>query len=58
MTSAVRSAVASGETATDLAAIGARAGYEPMLTAGLNLVARGETSRCELERVFGLGDVG
>ncbi len=58
MTSAVRSAVARGETALDLAEIAARAGYVPMLTEGLQLVARGETSRAELERVLGSGDAG
>jgi type II secretory ATPase GspE/PulE/Tfp pilus assembly ATPase PilB-like protein len=57
MTSAVRSAVAKGETTQDLSQIAARAGYEPMLTEGLDLVARGETSRAELERVLGPGDV-
>ena len=58
MTSAVRSAVARGETALDLAEIASRAGYEPMMTEGLELVARGETSRAELERVLGSGDEG
>jgi type IV pilus assembly protein PilB len=56
MTSAVRSAVARGETALDLAEIASRAGYEPMITEGLQLIARGETSRDELERVLGSGD--
>ena len=56
MTSAVRSAVARGETALELAEIASRAGYEPMMTEGLELVARGETSRTELERVLGSGD--
>ena len=56
MTSAVRSAVARGETALELAEIASRAGYEPMMTEGLDLVARGETSRTELERVLGSGD--
>lgn len=56
MTSAVRSAVARGETALVLAEIASRAGYEPMMTEALALVARGETSRGELERVLGSGD--
>ncbi len=56
MTSAVRSAVARGETALDLAEIASRAGYEPMMTEALALVARGETSRGELERVLGSGE--
>jgi type II secretory ATPase GspE/PulE/Tfp pilus assembly ATPase PilB-like protein len=56
MTSAVRSAVAQGETALDLADIASRAGYEPMMTEALALVARGETSRGELERVLGSGE--
>jgi len=57
MTSAVRSCVARGDTTLDLATIASRAGYEPMLTEGMRLVARGETSRSELERVLGGGDV-
>ncbi len=58
MTSVVRSAVARGETALDLAVIASPAGYEPMMSEGLELVARGETSRAELERVLGSGDAG
>ena len=57
MTNAVRSAVGRGETALELAELASRAGYEPMLTEGLQLVARGETSRSELERVLGSGEV-
>jgi type II secretory ATPase GspE/PulE/Tfp pilus assembly ATPase PilB-like protein len=53
MTGTVRSAVARGDTALDLAEIASRAGYEPMMTEGLELVARGETTRSELERVLG-----
>jgi type IV pilus assembly protein PilB len=56
MTSAVRSAVARGESALDLANLALQAGYEPMITEGLDLVTRGETSRDELERVLGSGD--
>jgi type II secretory ATPase GspE/PulE/Tfp pilus assembly ATPase PilB-like protein len=53
MTSAVRSAVARGNTALELAELASQVGYEPMMTEGLDLVARGETSRSELERVLG-----
>jgi type II secretory ATPase GspE/PulE/Tfp pilus assembly ATPase PilB-like protein len=57
MTNAVRSAVGRNDAALDLVELASRAGYEPMLTEGLQLVARGETSRGELERVLGSGDV-
>jgi type II secretory ATPase GspE/PulE/Tfp pilus assembly ATPase PilB-like protein len=56
MTSAVRSAVARGNTALDLVEIASRAGYEPMIAEALELVARGETSQSELERVLGSDD--
>lgn len=56
MTSHVRSAVACSRTTFELAAVAAGAGYEPMMSEGLRLVARGETSRCELERVLGSGE--
>lgn len=57
MTNAVRSAIGRAQTALELAELASRAGYEPMLTEGLQLVARGETSRSELERTLGSGDV-
>ena len=57
MTNSVRAAVARADTALELAELASRAGYEPMLTEGLQLVARGETSRDELERILGSGDV-
>jgi type IV pilus assembly protein PilB len=56
VTHAVRSAVSHADTALELADLAMRAGYEPMMTEGLQLVARGETSRSELERVLGSGD--
>jgi type II secretory ATPase GspE/PulE/Tfp pilus assembly ATPase PilB-like protein len=56
MTSDVRSAVARSQTALELAGLAARAGYEPMIREGFQLVARGETSRSELERVLGSGE--
>jgi len=58
MTSAVRAAVARGATTLELSEIAAVAGYEPMRTEGLALVARRETTRSELERVLGAGDAG
>jgi len=56
MTSDVRSAVARSRTALELAEVAAASGYEPMIGEGLRLVARGETSRDELERVLGSGE--
>lgn len=56
MTDEVRSAVAQSQTALELAHVAARAGYEPMMREGLELVARGETSRGELVRVLGSGE--
>jgi type II secretory ATPase GspE/PulE/Tfp pilus assembly ATPase PilB-like protein len=56
MTHVLRSAVGHADTALELADLAMRAGYEPMMTEGLQLVARGETSRSELERVLGSGD--
>ncbi|MGD0969370.1 MAG: GspE/PulE family protein [Candidatus Aquilonibacter sp.] len=56
MTGEVRSAVARSNSVLELAKIGASAGYEPMMSEGLRMVARGETSRSELERVLGSGE--
>lgn len=56
MTSEIRSAVARSQTALELAKIAASAGYEPMMSEGLRMVARGETSHGELERVLGSGE--
>jgi type II secretory ATPase GspE/PulE/Tfp pilus assembly ATPase PilB-like protein len=56
MTSEVRSAVARSHPALELAKIAASSGYEPMMSEGLRMVARGETSRVELERVLGSGE--
>jgi len=53
MTDAIRSMIAEGKPPLELAEVATRAGYEPMMTAGAALVARGETSREELERVLG-----
>ena len=56
MSAEVRAAVARSDRAIELVEAGIRAGYEPMMSEGLRLVARGETSRAEVERVLGSGE--
>ncbi|HUA09695.1 MAG TPA: GspE/PulE family protein [Candidatus Acidoferrales bacterium] len=56
MTDAIRSMIAQGSPPLSLAEIAMRSGYEPMMSAGASLVAGGETSRGELERVLGSED--
>jgi len=55
-TSAVRLAIAHGETTLELAHVASQAGYQPMTSQGLQLVLEGETSREELARVLGSGE--
>ena len=58
MTGAIRSAIAQGAAAAELAQLAAASGYVPMLTEGTRSMLQGETSRAEIERVLGPGDCG
>ena len=56
MSHAIRSAIARGEGALELARLARAGGYEPMMSEGLRRAQRGETSGTELQRVLGFGE--